>query len=109
MISVSVYLQYISPSSDLLSGWEYLGLFNSTTVGNASNHVFAIELDTVPNFEFNDVNNNHVGLTIGLTVSAFLFLLTLISIFLLRRQILEGLMAPTRDKISGDGTKSAIE
>ncbi|GER38057.1 kinase [Striga asiatica] len=54
----------ISPSSDLPSAQpsQYLGLFNSTTVGNASNHLFAVEFDTVQDFEFNDVNDNHVGI-----------------------------------------------
>nr|XP_019705298.1 L-type lectin-domain containing receptor kinase IV.1 [Elaeis guineensis] len=47
---------------------QYLGLFNSTNNGNSSNHILAIELDTVLNIEFRDINNNHVGIDVnGLT------------------------------------------
>lgn len=47
---------------------QYLGLFNETNTGNATNHVVAVELDTIQSHEFNDINDNHVGLDInGLT------------------------------------------
>ncbi|KAL3536429.1 hypothetical protein ACH5RR_004890 [Cinchona calisaya] len=47
---------------------QYLGLFNETNTGNATNHVLAIELDTILSSEFNDINDNHVGIDInGLT------------------------------------------
>jgi serine/threonine protein kinase len=46
----------------------YLGLFNSSNNGNDTNHVFAVELDTIQNSEFKDINDNHVGIDInGLT------------------------------------------
>ncbi|XP_020677476.1 L-type lectin-domain containing receptor kinase IV.2-like [Dendrobium catenatum] len=44
---------------------QYLGLFNSSNNGNSSNHVLAIELDTVDNIDFEDINNNHVGVDIN--------------------------------------------
>jgi hypothetical protein len=46
----------------------YLGLFNGSNNGNDTNHVFAVELDTIQNSEFKDINDNHVGIDInGLT------------------------------------------
>ncbi|XP_043691823.1 L-type lectin-domain containing receptor kinase IV.1-like [Telopea speciosissima] len=48
---------------------EYLGLFNSTDIGNSTNHVFAVELDTVESKEFNDINDNHVGIDIDGLIS----------------------------------------
>ncbi|KAF6987626.1 hypothetical protein CFC21_005248 [Triticum aestivum] len=44
---------------------QYLGLMNSQNNGNLSNHIFAIELDTVLNIEFKDINTNHVGIDIN--------------------------------------------
>lgn len=44
---------------------QYLGLLNATEVGNFSNHVFAVEFDTVQNMEFGDINDNHVGIDIN--------------------------------------------
>ncbi|XP_055811136.1 L-type lectin-domain containing receptor kinase S.4 [Solanum dulcamara] len=41
---------------------QYLGLLNSGDVGNFSNHVFAVEFDTVQDFEFGDISDNHVGI-----------------------------------------------
>ncbi|PKI39352.1 hypothetical protein CRG98_040218 [Punica granatum] len=47
---------------------QYLGLFNGTNDGNDTNHVFAVELDTIQSTEFQDINDNHVGIDInGLT------------------------------------------
>ncbi|KAG8376931.1 hypothetical protein BUALT_Bualt09G0115400 [Buddleja alternifolia] len=43
----------------------YLGLFNGSNNGNASNHIVAIELDTLKSSEFNDINDNHVGIDIN--------------------------------------------
>nr|XP_023919323.1 L-type lectin-domain containing receptor kinase IV.1-like [Quercus suber]POF01827.1 l-type lectin-domain containing receptor kinase iv.2 [Quercus suber] len=48
---------------------QYLGLFNETSNGNATNHVVAVELDTVLNQEFKDINDNHVGVDINGMVS----------------------------------------
>ncbi|KNA02682.1 hypothetical protein SOVF_216400 [Spinacia oleracea] len=47
---------------------EYLGLFNLSNNGLASNHVFAVEFDTIQNAVFGDIDGNHVGIDInGLT------------------------------------------
>ncbi|KAL1225150.1 L-type lectin-domain containing receptor kinase IV.3 [Cardamine amara subsp. amara] len=57
----------IAPNPDLRFSWasQYLGLFNSMNNGNDSNHVLAVEFDTIQNPEFNDTNNNHVGININ--------------------------------------------
>ncbi|KAK7350045.1 hypothetical protein VNO77_08096 [Canavalia gladiata] len=44
---------------------QYLGLLNSSDIGNFSNHLFAVEFDTVQDFEFGDINDNHVGIDIN--------------------------------------------
>src|SRR5205814_2278783 len=44
---------------------QYLGLLNSQNNGNATNHVFAVELDTIQSTEFKDPNDNHVGIDIN--------------------------------------------
>jgi hypothetical protein len=44
---------------------QYLGLLNSSNNGNASNHIFGVELDTIQSTEFNDPNDNHVGIDIN--------------------------------------------
>ncbi|KAG1355324.1 L-type lectin-domain containing receptor kinase IV.2 [Cocos nucifera] len=44
---------------------QYLGLFGSTNNGNSSDHIFAIELDTIFNMEFGDIDNNHVGIDVN--------------------------------------------
>ncbi|PKI39353.1 hypothetical protein CRG98_040219 [Punica granatum] len=41
---------------------QYIGLFNGVNIGNPANHIFAIELGMILNLEFEDVNNNHVGI-----------------------------------------------
>ncbi|XP_073112895.1 LOW QUALITY PROTEIN: L-type lectin-domain containing receptor kinase SIT2-like [Elaeis guineensis] len=57
----------LSPTRELPGALpkQFLGLFNSTNNGNASNHVLAIELDTVLNMEFGDVDSNHVGIDVN--------------------------------------------
>jgi hypothetical protein len=56
----------VAPSTDLSSALaaQYMGLANIDNNGNASNHFFAAELDTTQNVEFQDINNNHVGVNI---------------------------------------------
>lgn len=45
---------------------HYLGLFNPSNDGNASNHVFAVEFDTVKGYKKNsDTKGNHVGVNIN--------------------------------------------
>ncbi|KAL6846984.1 hypothetical protein ACP4OV_022837 [Aristida adscensionis] len=48
---------------------QYLGLLSAADAGNATNHVFAVEFDTVQDFEFGDVNDNHVGVDLNSLVS----------------------------------------
>ncbi|RXI02191.1 hypothetical protein DVH24_026721 [Malus domestica] len=56
----------IAPSKDLNSlPSQYLGLLNGTDVGKFSTHIFAVEFDTVQDFEFGDINDNHVGIDIN--------------------------------------------
>lgn len=61
----------ISPDKELTGALpsQYLGLLNTTDNGNFSNHVFAVEFDTVQDFEFADINDNHVGIDINSLVS----------------------------------------
>ncbi|MBA0800771.1 hypothetical protein Gohar_011186 [Gossypium harknessii] len=44
---------------------QYLGLFNGSNNGNDTNHVVAVELDTIQSTEFDDINDNHVGIDIN--------------------------------------------
>jgi hypothetical protein len=57
----------ITPSKNFLSALpeQYLGLANIQSNGNASNHLFAIEFDTIQNKEFSDIDANHVGANIN--------------------------------------------
>uniref|UniRef100_I1Q7T9 non-specific serine/threonine protein kinase n=1 Tax=Oryza glaberrima TaxID=4538 RepID=I1Q7T9_ORYGL len=57
----------VSPSinfSNALAS-QYLGFLNSQNKGKASNYILAIEFDTVLNIEFEDIDNNHVGIDIN--------------------------------------------
>uniref|UniRef100_A0A2K1R7D3 non-specific serine/threonine protein kinase n=1 Tax=Populus trichocarpa TaxID=3694 RepID=A0A2K1R7D3_POPTR len=49
---------------------QYLGLFNKTNNGNQTNHVVAVELDTIYSTGFNDIDDNHVGIDINVAVSS---------------------------------------
>ncbi|KAI4985117.1 hypothetical protein ZWY2020_017747 [Hordeum vulgare] len=44
---------------------QHLGLLNSFNNGNATSHIFGVELDTILNKEFNDPNDNHVGIDVN--------------------------------------------
>ncbi|XP_052290051.1 lectin-like protein [Citrus sinensis] len=44
---------------------QHLGFLNRTNDGNPNNNVFGIEFDVFQNQEFNDINNNHVGLNVN--------------------------------------------
>jgi serine/threonine protein kinase len=48
---------------------QYLGLLNSSDLGNRTNNLFAVEFDTVQDFEFNDINDNHVGINLNSMIS----------------------------------------
>lgn len=56
----------ISASKDLKAlPSQYLGLLNASDAGNFTNHLLAVEFDTVQDFEFEDINDNHVGIDIN--------------------------------------------
>ncbi|XP_058099351.1 L-type lectin-domain containing receptor kinase SIT2-like [Magnolia sinica] len=57
----------ISPSKDLSKAklGQYMGIFNPKNNGNSSNHIAAIELDTVHNEDFHDIDDNHVGIDLN--------------------------------------------
>ncbi|KAK1324232.1 L-type lectin-domain containing receptor kinase IV.1 [Acorus calamus] len=57
----------LSPNTDLPGSLPstYLGLFNQANNGNSSNHVFAVELDTILSPEFGDIDDNHVGIDVN--------------------------------------------
>ncbi|XP_062118005.1 L-type lectin-domain containing receptor kinase IV.1-like [Humulus lupulus] len=44
---------------------QYLGVFNVSNVGDTANRVVGVELDTIQSKEFNDINDNHVGIDIN--------------------------------------------
>ncbi|KAJ4704632.1 Receptor lectin kinase [Melia azedarach] len=44
---------------------QFLGLFNESNDLNTSNHILAVEFDTVQAKQFSDINNNHVGIDIN--------------------------------------------
>ncbi|XP_054806206.1 L-type lectin-domain containing receptor kinase V.9-like [Prosopis cineraria] len=44
---------------------QYLGLFNATNDGKSYNHIVAIELDTDEDFQFHDIDDNHLGIDIN--------------------------------------------
>ncbi|XP_040381227.1 L-type lectin-domain containing receptor kinase SIT2-like [Oryza brachyantha] len=62
---------FVAPSKNMSAALpsQFLGLFNSGNIGNASNHIFAVELDTIINPEFHDINSNHVGVDVNGLVS----------------------------------------
>ncbi|XP_019161328.1 PREDICTED: L-type lectin-domain containing receptor kinase IV.1-like [Ipomoea nil] len=46
--------------------YPYFGLFNEANAyGKANNHVVAVELDTLQNAQFDDIDSNHVGIDIN--------------------------------------------
>ncbi|KAK6120340.1 hypothetical protein DH2020_046031 [Rehmannia glutinosa] len=47
----------------------YLGLFNESNNGNRSNRIVAVELDTLKSSEFNNIDDNHVGVDVTGLVS----------------------------------------
>ncbi|KAK7373767.1 hypothetical protein VNO80_07187 [Phaseolus coccineus] len=57
----------VSPTKGLPNSLpsQFLGLFDDTNNGNSGNHVFGVELDTILNTEFDDINDNHVGIDVN--------------------------------------------
>ncbi|WMV16025.1 hypothetical protein MTR67_009410 [Solanum verrucosum] len=50
---------------------QNLGFLNFTNNGNPDNHVFGVEFDVFKNQEFNDINENHVGIDVNSLASEF--------------------------------------
>ncbi|XP_057509369.1 L-type lectin-domain containing receptor kinase SIT2-like isoform X1 [Actinidia eriantha] len=44
---------------------QYLGILNASNNDLASNHLLVIEFDTIKSPEFNDINDNHVGIDVN--------------------------------------------
>ncbi|XP_066356478.1 L-type lectin-domain containing receptor kinase SIT2-like [Miscanthus floridulus] len=61
----------LSSTKELLTALpsEYLGLLDAWNIGNTSNHLLAVELDTVQSFEFADIDSNHIGIDVNSLVS----------------------------------------
>ncbi|EEE66918.1 hypothetical protein OsJ_23769 [Oryza sativa Japonica Group] len=57
----------VSPTKNFTTALPvgYLALLNVQNNGNTTNHLFAVELDTVQNTDFQDVNANHVGINVN--------------------------------------------
>jgi serine/threonine protein kinase len=57
----------ISPSWEFTHAQpiDFLGLFNASNNGLLTNHILAIELDIVESTEFQDIDNNHVGIDLN--------------------------------------------
>uniref|UniRef100_A0ACD5TXI0 Uncharacterized protein n=1 Tax=Avena sativa TaxID=4498 RepID=A0ACD5TXI0_AVESA len=58
---------FIAPSKNFTTAMpvQFLGLLNNQNNGNQTNHIFAVELDTFKNMEFQDINDNHIGIDIN--------------------------------------------
>ncbi|WCJ20476.1 Concanavalin A-like lectin protein kinase family protein [Euphorbia peplus] len=48
---------------------EWLGILNETTNGLDSDHIFAVEFDTIKTVGFQDINNNHIGVDVNSLIS----------------------------------------
>ncbi|KAI3964925.1 hypothetical protein MKX01_001835 [Papaver californicum] len=57
----------LAPQAKLPGGKAsiYLGLFNSTTNGEPTTHILAVELDTIYNKHFDDIQGDHVGIDVN--------------------------------------------
>ncbi|KAM0938011.1 putative protein kinase RLK-Pelle-L-LEC family [Dioscorea sansibarensis] len=71
LLGTSGFAFVLSPSKDFTqaSANYFLGLFNRTNNGNASNHILAVEFDTWYSPEVEDIDNNHVGIDINSVIS----------------------------------------
>ncbi|VAI44066.1 unnamed protein product [Triticum turgidum subsp. durum] len=71
-VSANGIALFVAPTTNFSGAMaaQYLGLLNTSNNGNATNRVFAVELDTMQNNEFRDLSDNHVGIDINSLVSA---------------------------------------
>lgn len=51
------------------SSAQHLGFLNLTNDGDPNNHILGVEFDCFRNQEFNDINDNHVGIDVNSLVS----------------------------------------
>ncbi|KAL6880406.1 hypothetical protein ACP4OV_011971 [Aristida adscensionis] len=70
-VSANGIALFVAPSTDFSGAMaaQYLGLLTTSNNGNATNRLFAVELDTMQNNEFNDISDNHVGVDINSLIS----------------------------------------
>lgn len=61
------FVFFVSPTTNLSDGGSgnLFGLFNEAALGNISNHLFAVEFDTVQALMYGDIDDNHVGIDIN--------------------------------------------
>ncbi|KAJ6691816.1 hypothetical protein OIU79_013741 [Salix purpurea] len=61
----------VSPSVNFTEAFatQYFGILNSTSNGLSSNHLLAVELDTVPSADLKDINDSHVGIDVNSVIS----------------------------------------
>lgn len=61
----------LSTSNELPGAFprKYLGLLNTTVAGSFSYHIFSVEFDTHKDYDFFDINDNHVGVNINSMIS----------------------------------------
>ncbi|XP_021715390.1 L-type lectin-domain containing receptor kinase IV.2-like [Chenopodium quinoa] len=61
----------LSPSMSFPHGvpGKFFGLFNSSSDFMPSDHIFAVELDTIQDYEFSDIDSNHAGININSLIS----------------------------------------
>ncbi|XP_015696757.1 L-type lectin-domain containing receptor kinase SIT2-like [Oryza brachyantha] len=66
---------FIAPSKNFSSALavQFLGLFNNQNNGDMKNQIFAVEFDSIKNIEFQDIDNNHVGIDINSLTSVDAF------------------------------------
>lgn len=57
----------ISPTKNLSNntGSQFFGILKDVDIGKPTNRLFFVELDTIDNQEYGDINNNHVGFDIN--------------------------------------------
>ncbi|KAF8664232.1 hypothetical protein HU200_054773 [Digitaria exilis] len=63
----------VSPTTDLstANAGQYLGILNATNgTSTAGGRILAVELDTITDAEFHDINSNHVGIDVNSMISA---------------------------------------
>lgn len=54
-----------SPDTSAAESAQHLGLLNLTNNGDPTNRIFGVEFDVFSNQEFDDINDNHVGVDVN--------------------------------------------